>query len=124
MLSFSTLIILILIAIVIGIWSSNLRSKEQVIRAVKTACAEKDLQLLDGTTQFVKFKLKRDPTSGRLRVFRIYSFEYFDGEIRQQGKVTSFANRNPHVEFHELKSSHASTPSNNVIPFRKSHKDH
>lgn len=117
MISISTIIILLVIAIWLGFWSSNLRSKEIAIRAVKEACQKNNMQLLDSTTQFVRLRLKRD-TDGRVKIQRIYRFEYYDGETRWEGKVILFAYRVTAIDFPNIQSGEPSSKTN-VLPFHK-----
>lgn len=125
MLSFSTIIIVVILALIVWAWSNNLRSREVAIRAVKAACQQYQLQFLDGTTHFKSCRPKR-LSSGRAGIARRYGFDYYDGANRYSGRVVIFS-----LAVIEIKFDHqppvientAASQSNNIIPFPKQNRD-
>ena len=89
MLSITGLIIFIILALLIWFWQSSMRAKELAIAASKNACAQRKLQFLDGTTHFIKIRLKRNH-QGKVRVLRCYGFDYYNGEARLSSTITTF----------------------------------
>lgn len=70
------------------LWLDSLKAREVCVHAAQQACADEDLQFLDETVVSRGLKLARDD-EGRLRLRRIYDFEYSDtGDNRRQGSVT------------------------------------
>jgi len=70
------------------LWLDSLKAREAGIREARAACADEDLQLLDDTVAIHSLRLARDG-GGRLRLQRVYGFEYSDtGDNRRQGSVT------------------------------------
>lgn len=85
----SALEILLLLALpaLAWLWLDSLKAREAGIRAAERACAEDDLQLLDDTVVFRSLRPARDD-EGRLRLRRIYDFEFSDtGNNRRAGSV-------------------------------------
>ncbi len=130
MLSISTVVILILLAVTIWAWSSNLKSREIAIRAAKNACEQYSLQLLDGTTHFYKCRPKRNQR-GVLGITRFYYFDFFDGDLRHQGRITTFGLKVISVELDSIdknRNTSSNTDTNththtdNVIQFPSSNK--
>lgn len=74
-LSYSTLIFLILIFILLALWQAHMRAKEKANQAAEALCKENVLWLLDQTVVLKKMKLKRTET-GFLGVWRLYEFDY------------------------------------------------
>ncbi|MBE2257658.1 MAG: DUF3301 domain-containing protein [Rhodobacteraceae bacterium] len=69
-------------------WIDSFRARDAGIRAARAACAADDLQLLDDTVALGSLRPARDD-EGRLRLRRIYHFEYSDtGDNRRNGHVT------------------------------------
>lgn len=118
MLSFTTVIVLILLAIGVWLWSANTRAREVAIQAVKQACSEQGVQLLDGTTHFNTCKLRRN-LNGKLGIIRFYHFEYFDGILRHRGTASVFALKINSIEFENMENltTKQTTNTNNVIQF-------
>lgn len=78
------------------LWLDSLKAREIGIRAAQLACAEDNLQFLDETVAGRSLKLARDD-EGRLKLRRIYEFEYSDtGNNRCSGSVTMLGHE---VEF-------------------------
>lgn len=113
MLKISSILLLILILIGIGLIYSFLKSKEIANTAAQSACENHQLQFLDGTTSFAKIRFKRNH-EGRLRIQHYYRFEYFDGESRKTGTILVSDLAVQQINFTHEKQ-HAST--SNVIQF-------
>ena len=78
------------------LWLDSLKTREIGIRAAQLACAEDGLQFLDETVAGRSLKMARDD-EGRLKLRRIYEFEYSDtGDNRCSGSVTMLGHE---VEF-------------------------
>lgn len=70
------------------LWLDSFKAREAGIRAVRAACDADDLQLLDDTVALASLRPARDD-EGRLRLRRVYRFEYSDtGDNRCNGQVT------------------------------------
>ena len=70
------------------LWLDSFRAREAGIRAVRAACDADELQLLDDTVALASLRPARDD-EGRLRLRRVYRFEYSDtGDNRRNGQVT------------------------------------
>lgn len=70
------------------LWLDSLKAREIGVRAAERACAEEGLQFLDQTVVSTSLRLARDD-AGRLRLRRVYAFEYSDtGDNRRAGSVT------------------------------------
>lgn len=83
-------------AAAVWLWIDSLAAREAGIRAAQAACAEEGLQFLDETVAIRSLKPARDD-EGRLRLRRVYVFEYSDtGDNRRAGSVTLLGDR---VEF-------------------------
>jgi len=78
---------LIIIALVAWFWSDSLRAREAGVKAVRRACEEEGLQLLDETISLFSMKPARNDY-GRMVLRRVYQFEFSDtGENRRRGSV-------------------------------------
>lgn len=86
--SFSTLIgILIVMGVGLWFWRDSLGAREQARAASAHACRQSNLQLLDDTVALERLWLRRD-RDGRLKLERLYLFEFTDtGQRRQIGSV-------------------------------------
>lgn len=81
-----TVAILVLAAVVL-LWADSLRARERAVKAGRAACERYHLQFLDETVSFARLRLARDP-EGRLRIARIYTFEFSDtGDNRREGAI-------------------------------------
>lgn len=79
---------LILLAGLLWLWVDSLKAREAGMRESRTACAAEGLLLLDDTVAISRVRPTRDD-EGRLRLQRVYSFEYSDtGNNRRKGAVT------------------------------------
>ena len=76
----TTIAILVLIFIVILIWRSNLRAREQAIYIAKQTCKKINVQLLDDTVALKKTRLTRND-GGSICWLRNYEFEYSTNNI-------------------------------------------
>jgi hypothetical protein len=71
----------------IAFWIDSLRARERALAAGRAACERYGLQLLDETVAVSTLRLARG-ADGRLRLRRIYAFEFSDtGNNRRQGSV-------------------------------------
>ena len=69
-------------------WYDSFQAREAGMCAARAACAAEDLLLLDDTVALASLLPARDD-QGRLRLRRVYHFEYSDtGDNRRQGYVT------------------------------------
>ena len=69
-------------------WLDSFKAREAGIRAARAACAADCLLLLDDTVALASVRPERD-AEGRLRLRRVYDFEYSDtGNNRRRGHVT------------------------------------
>lgn len=78
-----------IIAIVAGavLWVDSLRARERAVAAGRAACQRYELQFLDDTVSFTRFRLARNE-DGQLRIARTYSFEFSDtGNNRRHGAI-------------------------------------
>ncbi len=80
--------LLILLAAGSWLWLDGLKAREIGIAAARQSCLEEGFQLLDDTVAGSLMRLARDD-EGRLRLRRVFSFEYSDtGDNRRIGSVT------------------------------------
>jgi len=69
-------------------WVDSMRVREVALEAGRRACAAEGVQFLDWTVAVVKIRIARS-ADGRLRLRRIYEFEFSDtGNNRLRGSVT------------------------------------
>lgn len=81
-------------------WMDSMRAREAALDAGRRACAAENVQFLDWTVAVRKMALSRDH-EGRLRIRRVYEFEYSDtGDNRLKGAVTLIGNQlvSVHIE--------------------------
>lgn len=79
---------LLALALGLWLWFDSLKSREAGMRASRAACEAEGLLFLDDTVWMKSMRPVRDE-DGRLRLRRIYNFEYSDtGNNRRQGAVT------------------------------------
>ncbi len=79
--------ILIIIGTVVWFWFDSLKTREAGTRAVRRACDEEGLQLLDESISVISVKPARNEY-GRLVLQRVYQFEFSEtGENRRRGSV-------------------------------------
>src|SRR4029077_10059880 len=78
-----------ILLIIVGalLWLRTLRAGARAVEAGRSACARYDLQFLDETVSFARLRLARDE-EGRLRIVRIYTFEFSEtGNNRRNGAI-------------------------------------
>lgn len=86
-LSWSLLLLLVLMLGTAWFWHDSLGAREQANRSALDTCRGLDAQLLDGTVAFRRISAVRTD-GGPLRLQRTYVFEYtLDGANRLQGTV-------------------------------------
>ncbi|HWH48454.1 MAG TPA: DUF3301 domain-containing protein [Burkholderiales bacterium] len=69
-------------------WTDSMRAREAALDAGRRACAAEGVQLLDWTVMLKQTRLGRDD-QGRMRVKRVYEFEFSDtGDNRIKGSIT------------------------------------
>jgi hypothetical protein len=74
-------------------WLDSFKAREAGMRAARAACAADQLLLLDDTVALGSLRPERDE-AGRLRLRRVYDFEYSDtGNNRRRGSVTLLADQ-------------------------------
>ena len=82
-----------MLAVATWFWADSLKAREAAIRAAKAACAMESLLLLDDTVAIRHIRFGRD-SEGRLRLRRVYFFEYSDtGENRNDGSIALLGSR-------------------------------
>lgn len=82
-----TISLLVLLAAV-WFWLDSFKAREAAIRAARAACDAEHLLLLDDTVALGSLRPQRDE-QGRLRLRRVYHFEYSDtGDNRRNGYAT------------------------------------
>ena len=81
------LVALLLLGAAVAVWVDALRSREAALAAGRSACERYGVQFLDDTVAFARLRFARDG-DGRLRVERLYSFEFSeDGSNRRSGSI-------------------------------------
>jgi len=87
------LLVLALLGAAVWLWLDSLKAREIGVKAAQAACADEGLQFLDDTVAIRSLRLMRDD-DGRLRLRRVYGFEYSDtGDNRRPGTVTLLGQR-------------------------------
>lgn len=85
--TFAETFFLLLAVGAVWFWMDSLKAREIAIRAAEKACEEEGLQFLDETAAVRSLRLARDE-AGRLRLRRIYGFEFSDtGDNRRAGTI-------------------------------------
>lgn len=88
MLDIPSLLLLLTLGGVIWFWFDTLKAREIGVAAASRACSEEGLLFLDDTVVGHSVGFVRDD-EGRLRLRRVYVFEYSDtGDNRRSGSVT------------------------------------
>ncbi|MFZ9036172.1 MAG: DUF3301 domain-containing protein [Francisellaceae bacterium] len=81
--SFGLIAIIVFIIIVILLWKTHMRARENAIVVALRICKKWDALLLDDTVCLMKLRIGRRSENGRLCFFREYAFEYtFEGSSR------------------------------------------
>lgn len=84
---------LTLLAGLLWLWFDSLKAREAGMRESRTTCAAEGWLLLDDTVAISSIRPARDE-QGRLRLQRVYGFEYSDtGNNRRKGAVTLLGDR-------------------------------
>lgn len=82
----------LLVAVLAGwlVWDT-MRAREHANEAMREACARHGYFFLDDTVSLAQVRLRRDD-DGRLRIARVYTFQYSDtGHNRRDGSITLLA---------------------------------
>ena len=81
------LIVLLALALSAWLWFDSMRARERALAAGRAACERERLQLLDETVECTSLRPGRG-ADGRLRLRRVYRFEFSDtGDNRRGGSV-------------------------------------
>ena len=74
--------------LLLGHWWRTSEQKIQALAKAKKHCKHSDLQLLDQTLVFQKYKFEKD-SRGRIRLCRVYEFDFSKdgGEERHHGEI-------------------------------------
>lgn len=84
---------LLVVAASAWLWFDSLKAREGAVAATKAACRAEQHLLLDDTVAIVRIGLRRDD-DGRLRLSRVYGFEYTDtGDERNSGSTVMLGDR-------------------------------
>lgn len=87
------------VAALVWFWSDSMRARERAVASGRRACEREGLQFLDETVELVRLGPARCG-DGRLRLRRVYRFEFSDtGDNRRGGAVVMLG---PAVEAVEL----------------------
>jgi Protein of unknown function (DUF3301) len=74
-------------------WLDSIRVREAAVQAARSACAAEHVMLLDDTVAITAVKPQRDD-DGRVRLKRVYEFEYTDtGDNRRKGTLVLLGRR-------------------------------
>ena len=85
--------LLLLLGVLVWLWQSSLRAWESAREAGALACQRYGVQLLDDTVALQRLWWRRD-RDGRLRLERIYHFEFTDtGTTRRLGRLVMVGQR-------------------------------
>ena len=84
-LTYSTLLLLALALIAIGLWHDGMRVREIANRIAVDACRRRSLQLLDGTVALAKQRFRIDRHGPHIE--RTYVFDYTTGGV---GRASGF----------------------------------
>jgi len=75
------------------LWADSMRAREAALAAGRRACDADGVQFLDWTVAVVKMRIDR-AHDGRLRIQRVYEFEFSDtGNNRLKGSITLLGTR-------------------------------
>jgi hypothetical protein len=110
----SAIVTLLILALLIWLWQSQLKAKEVALAVSKAFCEQHHWQLLDDTVALKKTRLYRQ--AGTWHIQRRYQFDYCQqGDIRQQASLTLNGYQ---VQFAPTPAS-ASQQSAQVLSFTK-----
>ncbi len=77
----------------VWLWFDSLKARESAVAATRAACRAERLLLLDDTVAITRIGLRRDE-EGRVRLLRVYGFEYSDtGDERSAGSTVMLDDR-------------------------------
>jgi hypothetical protein len=83
----------VLLGAIAWFWLDSLGAREAAMKAARAACDAEGLMLLDDTVAISGLKAARDE-DGRMRLQRVYDFEYSDtGNNRRKGSVVLLGRR-------------------------------
>ena len=89
-LSFTHLLLLILLGLILWFWQDSLRARERAKQACQQICRSYGVQFLDDTVALDHIWLRRN-ANGRLRMERRYTFEFSgSGADRSAGVAILF----------------------------------
>jgi len=80
----------VLVLLLLGgwLWVDSMRAREAALDAGRRACEAEGVQFLDWTVAVIKMRVNR-ARDGRLRIRRVYEFEFSDtGNNRLKGSIT------------------------------------
>lgn len=81
------IVLLIPIILVLMYWWRSAGQKDVAVHAARVYCKERNLQFLDETLVFQRYRIERDSRNQR-RLCRIYEFDYCpDGVNRLTGEI-------------------------------------
>jgi hypothetical protein len=92
-------------------WLDSFKAREAGMAAARAACAAENLLLLDDTVALGALRPARDD-EGRLRLRRVYHFEYSDtGDNRRHGRVTLLGSELLMVHLPQTRAPRLCSPS-------------
>ena len=95
-LTFSTLILVVLVLVALGFWYDGWQVREAANRVAMDACRRLSLQFLDGTVALAKLRPRLNRAG--LRIERTYVFDYAAGGVaRASGFVIMLGHEIQHV---------------------------
>jgi len=84
---------LLLLVFCAWLWVDSMRAREAALDAGRRACEAEGVQFLDWTVAVIKMRVNR-AEDGRLRIRRIYQFEFSDtGNNRLTGSINLLGTR-------------------------------
>jgi hypothetical protein len=99
MFDWSAVLFLAGLGLVAALWRACLAAREAALATVARCCRAHGVQLLDQALVIAELGLRRDG-AGRLRVWRMYEFEFSSGgEGRHPGRVGLLGDRVETVQF-------------------------
>ena len=100
-------------------WIDSLRAREAALLAGRAACERYALLLLDDTVAVTRLRLARN-AEGRLRVARLYGFEFSDtGNNRRRGSISLMGGHAEDISFEPYET--AGGESIDALPARATH---
>lgn len=129
----ATLLLLIGLLAIVGLWLRLSRARDRAIQEARWRCQQHGLQLLDETVGLSGVRLRR--FRGQRVIERRYSFEVsIDGDDREAGHLWMIGNMLtalilPTIELYtpeypeQSEDQPSVPPSGNIVPFRRQHRD-